>query len=91
MTVHRYDKKKKKKKRRIPVSPDSIPSGICSTISVRHEGECPVQKYGLRKKKKGGRISVIFHQQFKAVKLRYKCVEYSLTAIKFLVRRNLYI
>lgn len=50
MTVHRYDKKKK----RIPVSPDSIPSGICSTISVRHEGECPVQKYGLRKKKRVG-------------------------------------
>lgn len=31
---------------------DFIPSGICSTVSVRHEGECPVQKYGL---KKGGK------------------------------------
>lgn len=57
MTVHHYDKKKGKKKRRIPVSPDSIPSGICSTISVRHEGECPVQKYGLRKKRGWADIS----------------------------------
>lgn len=26
---------------------DSLPSGICSTISMRHEGEGPVQKNGL--------------------------------------------
>lgn len=83
--------KKKRKEGFLFLQTPYLPSGICSTISVRHEGECPVQKYGLRKKKEGGRISVIFHQQFKAVKLRYKCVEYSLTAIKFLVRRNLYI
>lgn len=24
-----------------------LPPGICSAISVRHEGERPVQKYGL--------------------------------------------
>lgn len=26
-----------------------VPSGVCSTVSVRHEGERPVQKYGLKK------------------------------------------
>lgn len=25
-----------------------IPSGICSTVSMRHEGERPVQKYRLK-------------------------------------------
>lgn len=26
-----------------------IPSGVCSTVSMTHEGECPVQKYGLKR------------------------------------------
>lgn len=88
MTVHRYDKKKKKK--------DSCFSRL-HTFWHLFDHFCETwrwvscAKIWAKKKKEGGRISVIFDQQFKAVKLRYKCVEYSLTAIKFLVRRNLYI
>ena len=69
-----------------------IPFGIPPPFPVRHKGECPVQKYRLKGVGSEGRIQLSYLLIESGVRNpQYDTGSNSLTAIKFLVRRNLYI